>query len=747
MPLPNMQMPKIEDDVVIFQGGMDRTTPNTKLRPGHVRSSQNWQCVSNEEGGGYERVGGYERFTGQSSPSGSTFQIVLISSWNLKPSLWTSAETDLAGVELSGSTAGLQALLRVYSGPTPYPLIGGGTYRPLRSAAVEDANDPLWEGQAYIILPILSNVSLVAGETLRARYFDIAGNFSSYWDVGVVAGVGDPNGPLSERLNATITATIADGTRAKRDAPPGAGAVLGVCSLVANGVRTVYVWKNTADGAASAIYKSSSTGWTAVPLYSEIRFTAGGTSQPAEGATLTKGSVTATIKRVVQESGDWAAGTAAGRLIITAASSGNFTSGAATVGAINLTLSGAESAITLLPNGKYQLEVANFRGQLATKRIYGADGVNRGFEFDGDVLVPIETKASTDTPKFVRGHHNHLVFSIGSSSMISGPGSPYKFAAAAGGLELATGDEITGMLVQAGNQDTAALAIFGRNSSGVLYGTSIANFNYKGFATMTGALPYMQANLDQSYVWDDRGVMNFAAAQEYGNFKQATLTSNLGYYLVDRKTLGVMCCVSTDRSQFRLFFSDGSALYMTIVNGRLIGSMAQQFPNTFTCVWNGEDANGLEETFAGGANGSVYQLDKGTSFDGAPISQFLVFTQNFMKAPSIKKKFYRGELEIDAEQYAEFSFGYSLRYGTSKSFQPDTTPADNALRIISAWDSFVWDDFTWDGATKGPIELDIKGKGEAIQMVISGSSDYVQPFRLSSLTTHFTYTRRTRCSY
>lgn len=744
MPLPAFQMPDVRDDVVIFEGGLDLTTPILKLKPGHVKGAQNWYAVSNQEGGGYERTGGYERFTGQVRPSSSRYTIMQMRSWALKPTDWNTTSLDLVGVKLHGSTTGILATLRVYPGATPWPQIGGGTYRQQRSFSVEDDTDPLWEGFAYLIVPTTISAVFQAGETLRASYYDIAGNESAQWDVGVIDVTAGAANPLTVATTNAITAIVADGARAVLIPPPGSGPILGVVSLITSGVRTVYAWRNTVDGTAAAIWKSSLSGWQAVTLYSEVRFTAGGASVPAEGATLTKGAVTATIKRVVRESGAWTDSDAAGRLIITTPSGGNFSAGAATIGAINLTLDGAQSAITLLPNGRYEFDVANFGGQLTTKRIYGADGVNRGFEFDGTVLVPIETKASTDTPKYVRRHHNHLVFAIGSSLIISGVGVPYAFNAAEGALELAVGDEVTGLQVQPGNQDTAAMAVFSRNSSGMLYGTSAADFSYTSFSTMTGALAHMTTNLDQSYVMDDRGVIGIQAAQEYGNFKQATLTANLSKYVTDRKSLASCVCINMERSQVRLFFTDGSALYLTIVNGRLIGAMPMQFQHGFRCVWNAEDGSGTEETFAGGNDGHVYLLDSGASFDGAPISHFLIFTPNFMKSPSTNKIFRNGYLEINAAHYAEFEVGYALRYDSASVFQPVSTLFDNSGRIVQTWDAFIWDNFIWDGVTQGPMEIEIKGKSEVIQMVINGSSDYVQAFRLSSLHTHYSLLRRTR---
>lgn len=63
-----------------------------------------------------------------------------------------------------------------------------------------------------------------------------------------------------------------------------------------------------------------------------------------------------------------------------------------------------QTAITLAPSGKYSFVIGNLSGSTGTKRIYGADGVSRGFEFDGDILVPIHTGMVTDTPKHVTVH-------------------------------------------------------------------------------------------------------------------------------------------------------------------------------------------------------------------------------------------------------------------------------------------------------------------------------------------------------
>ena len=60
----------------------------------------------------------------------------------------------------------------------------------------------------------------------------------------------------------------------------------------------VFAWRDNAGGTACDIHRSSPTGWTPVTLFKELAFTAGSGTAPAEGSTITKSGVTATVKRV-----------------------------------------------------------------------------------------------------------------------------------------------------------------------------------------------------------------------------------------------------------------------------------------------------------------------------------------------------------------------------------------------------------------------------------------------------------------
>ncbi len=681
-------MSPVKVDVVTLKGGFDQLTPTFSLAPGFCRDARNFECAPT---GGYARIGGYERFDGRAKPSDSIYALVQVSSFVNIPTV---------GQTLTGFT----------SGATGQIIALGSNYVALtRLTGTFDDGEIVSVGVTTIGLTVTLSVNLTAKQ--RAEYLNLA----------------------------------ADAYRALIGVVPGSGPVRGVVSHIISGVHQVYALRNNSGGTACNLFKATASGWSQITLYNEVAFTAGAVATPAEGDTLTQSGKTSTIKRIVLISGSWTAGNAAGKLIVTTPSPSNYTAGAATIGSVTLTLSGAQTAISLLPGGTFEFDVANFSGQLGTRRIYGCDGVNRAFEFDGTVLVPIDTGATVDTPKHIRVLNTRVFLSIGSSLLGSAAGLPYVFTAIAGAVEIAVGDVISGMLVQPGNQDTSTMGILARNSSGMLYGTDSTTFKFVPFNGSTGAIDYMCQNLSQSYVLDDRGVISFRSAQEFGNFLQSTLTQNIQTYISEKRSLSACSTISKDKSQFRMFFSDGSGLYTTIVNGEHFGSMPVAFSHPFFCAWNGELANGDDVSYVGGKDsGYVYQLDRGSSFDGNAVDASITLNWNAMQSIRSRKRYRRGSVEVQGNTYAEFSFGYSLGYESTEIDQPVATAYESNLGGVGQWDSSNWDEFTWDGRILSPTEIEVVGTAENIQITLSSSADYIYPFTVNSLILHYSMRRGLR---
>jgi hypothetical protein len=543
-------------------------------------------------------------------------------------------------------------------------------------------------------------------------------------------------GSISSANNARYNHLAANAYRANIAAPTGSGMIRG--GFIYNDL--VYCVRDNVGETASNLFVESASGWQQVPFFNEVSFTNGAVAVPADGATLTQGGVTATLKRAVKQSGAWT-GTAAGRLIITNPSGGNFAAGAATLsGGVTVTLSGVQTAITLLPGGQGETVQANFSGQLSARRIYYADGVNRMFEFDGETVVPIATGTVPDMPKHVTAFKNHLFCSIQSSVFNSAIGDPYNWTALAGAAELACGDTITNFLVQPGSQTAGAMSIHARNTTFLLYGTSAANWNLVTYNNGVGALDYTAQNLAQSYIMDDRGVMSLTSSLNFGNFDNATITNLIRPFIAEKRTK--VSCSSLDRSkgQYRVFFTDGSGLYITISGNEVKGCMPVHFPDFANVAWEGTLSNGELVKYFGGGNGHVYQLDMGTSFDGESINSFITLNWNSIKSPRLLKRYRRASIEASSNGYAQLSFGYALGY--SDSAIPQGTVIGYPMPFSSVyWDSFTWDNFVWDGKTLFPTECELSGTAENIQITIGSDSTNFMPYAINSIILHYS-TRR-----
>ena len=676
--------PKVNYDLIRLNGGLDQVTPTLSLPPGVARRAANFECSIT---GGYTRIAGYERFDGRPSPSAAVYNILVCA--------------------LTGTVA---------VGNTVVGLASGATGRVIARA-----------GNEVIITRETS--TFVTGEALTV----------SSTNVGVITYVQGIS--ADGLLDVTYRNLAADNYRADITVVPGAGAVLGVGYY--NG--TLYAWRNNIGATASVMYRSTSSGWTAVTLGKTMSFDSGTVLIP-DGVTLTGQSSGATgvVARTVLEDGTYASSNATGHLILSSVT-GVFTVGenlriGATTYAHVLT---APVQIVLAPSGRYETVIANFGGGTTNYKLYGCDGVNNAFEFDGTTYVPIRTGMAADRPNHICFHKQHLFLSFGASLQFSALGYPYQWTPLLGAGEVAMNAEITNLLVLPGNQSSGALGVYTRQDTSVLYGTSSANFQLSAFNTGTGAYAYTAQNLDQSYVLDDRGVISMSTSLNFGNFVPASLTMNIRPYIEAHRNLAVGSSVNRDKGQYRIFFSDGSALYLTISNGNVLGSMPIQFLHTINCCIDGEAPSGGTVQFFGSGNGFVYQMDMGTSFDGGAIAANMNLVYNSTKSPRVLKRYRKASVEITGDSYAEIQFGYDLGYRTPALTQAIDETYQNDLRS-SYWDEMIWDNFVWDGTDIAPSEIEVTGTAVNMSIRISSNSDLLPSFTVNNIIVHYTLRRGIR---
>ena len=679
----SLRFPSVQTKYYQFGGGLDQVSPPLTMPEGFTIKASNVEVGTY---GGYSRIKGYERYDGQTNPSSAQYNSIPV----------TVTGSYAIGNTITGVTSGATAVLIAATASTWY-------------------------------------VTKVVG-TFVAEVINIAGAPVATSSAGASTG-----GAATMALNATYLNLAADQYRADIAAVPGSGSILGVWRF---GV-CIYAFRNNAGGTAAVMYKSSVTGWTAVTMYNEVSFTVGAVTTPADSETLTQGGVTATVKRVVTQSGTWA-GTAAGRFIITNPTGGNFAAGAATLsGGATVTLSAVQTAITFLPGGEFEFVNYNFGGAANTTKMYGCDGANRCFEFDGTTLVPIVTGMATDTPEHITAFKKHLFISIAGSVQHSGIGTPYIWTPITGAAELAVGDQCTGFMLQTGGTSVGTMVALNRNQTYMLYGNSSTDWNLVLYNPDAGAVEWTAQYIGQGVLLDDRGITTLATSQNFGNFASSTLSRKVDPTLRDLIDSANASCTVREKNQYRLFFSGGSALYVTFEGTKLSGIMPVSLTNPVTCIASQENTGGVEEIYFGSTNGMVYQMERGTSFDGEVIDWNLQLSYNHFGSPRTLKQYKKAVLEISGSTYCEFDFSYLLGYGSTELSQPGTETITNNLSS-SFWDSFVWDNFFWDGQNLLPSEIDIDGTAENVSLVFSGSSDEFDSFTMNGVSIDYIPRRRLR---
>jgi hypothetical protein len=682
------QLPKVAVKTYFtpFEGGLDTETPRIAVKPGRVRASQN---VYQGPNGGYMVMGGYERYSGKAAPSAATYSTLPV----------TLAAAVVVGDVVTDNTAAAY-----------------GTVIAITTT--------------HLVLTLVTGVFAVGNIKIGAAV------------VGTCSAAQTAGNATTKRLDAQYTNLAADVYRSAIAAVPGSGALRGIWYYKG----TWYAVRNAVDGLSEAMYKSSALGWAAVALGMELNFTSGGTYEIKAGDTITGsvGGATAVITKVAVQDGTWAGGDCVGKLIF-ATKTGNFQAENLNVGAnMNVaTIAGNAAAITFAnPNGKFEFRNANFTGSQDTSKIYGCDGANRGFEFDGTTFVPIETGMST-YPTHVYEHKYQLFFSFLGSAQHSAPGLPYVWSPIYGEDEIGMGDRITGFVSQPGSETASTLSIFNRNSIGMLYGSTTADWNLALYKKEAGAIEWTAQFIGNTFMLDDRGITKLTTSQGYGNFSDATVSVNFQSWLETKKQQVSCSFVSSDKNLYGIFFNDKTGIFCTVKGGEIVAAMPVIFPAKVTCICATEDTSGNEIIMFGDENGFVHQMFSGTSFDGAEIEWSLDLVYDHINSPTVAKRFRKGIFEIQGDGYAEFNFSYSLGYGSADIAQPASQMGEMILSSEN-WDAFTWDAFTWDGVNLSPMSFDMSGTATNISLRLQGRSDYNSPLKFSGALLQYSPTKETR---
>lgn len=550
----------------------------------------------------------------------------------------------------------------------------------------------------------------------------------------VANGVALLNGSTDDALNkAYLQLAIAD-LRAQIQVVPGEGRILG-CAIY-EGV--VYAFRNAVGGASAAMFRSSAAGWVQVGLGSSLNFSAGLAAGIAEGDTITgvTSGASGVVRRVIVQSGTFAGNNAVGYLVIAQGIvNGPFQNGETLqVGGTNrATAAGASIANTLLPNGRYEFRVHNFFGHTATRRLYGVDGVNRAFEYQSgatEFFGQIRTGMTSDTPRHLGIHRERLYLAFsGGSLQRSAKGEPVDWTTIVlGAAELALGEEIVAILEEIGT----TLFVFGRHKTKYLAGEP-PNEVLDNFSDNTGAMEWSVQRIAKGVYLDDIGFSTLATTQQFGNYLASPISELIQPLIEQIKPRVIASVVCRDRAKYRLFLDDGQFVSLGFRGNKIAGFMLCGYGKVVRTIFQGEDSGGKEMIVFGSDDGYVYQAERGTSFDGQPISAFLRTAFHFSKTPGQEKHYRRAQFDIECRGPTTLQVGVDYSFADpSLSGEPIkdlTLPGGGAF-----WNLFNWNQGNWGTALVAPAIVDLDSDGINISFLFSHSSAVEEAHRLDGVT-------------
>lgn len=352
----------------------------------------------------------------------------------------------------------------------------------------------------------------------------------------------------------------------------------------------------------------------------------------------------------------------------------------------------------LLPGGKYLFENTNFGGSASTVMMYGVDGKNKGFQFDGAVYTQITTGMVNDAPILLIEHAKHLFFGFPNGSLQHSPPTqptgPWSVVINAG--ELGMGEE----LVDIKSLPGGVLGIFCKDSISLLYGTGVGSWQLVSHSKESGAIAGTVQHAGRTIYLNRTGIADLSATNAFGDFKEGTLSWPIHPLLKKLKSLAVCSVVIPEKNQYRIFFSNNQFITATFLGGKGPSFSLGEYPVPVLTVAAARRADDeVGEVYFGSEDGYVYKMDSGVSLDHEPMRAYVRLHYAHQRDPRRKKR-YRGlVIELDSDG----SKKVNLRFFADFSFVSTDTPVSPLTDLSTPsggnpgiWNVSNWNQFSWD---------------------------------------------------
>lgn len=508
-------------------------------------------------------------------------------------------------------------------------------------------------------------------------------------------------------------------------------------------IRGLAAWENFSIAIRNNnVYSSTGSGWTRinVPSYGTVRVNGGSQT----GGTLIVDGLTAT-----PQIGDTFV-IAGVDLIYTIVSPVTVSGGGATITINpNLDSSPADNEIitflTANKTGNNKNRFAKYRLGTAQK-IAGVDGTNYPFIYNGTTYTQLNSAPSdVEAAEHIVFFKNQMFFAKGDVLTFTAPYSDNDFNPANGAGNISVGSRITGIVVF-----REQLIIFAEDKIDRLTGNTLSDFVLQPIARNIGCVDrdtIQEIGSDVMFLGPD-GLRLLSATDRIGDIDLAVVSKSIQKEVTDFLTASTSFAsvVIKKKSQYRLFgFNENISASSS--NGILGTQLAGDQSNYFgwaelrgikAHVADSNYRDTIETVLFANADGYVYEMESGNSFDGAKI--FATFSTPFVPItdPRIRKTFYKLFLYLDPQGSVKVSTNLKLDFDDADIIQPSTILFSNTANIVEFYGSpnSTYGVTIYGSKLKKVFQSQLIGSGfTASLQFVSDSTD--PPFNLDAATIEF----------
>ena len=675
-----------------LDGGVDLISSHFDMRPGRLVAAFNFEMIAGKKA--YGRLGGYERCVGDTLPS----------------------ETRVALLEIESITGSIAVDDEFLSGAI--------LVRALKAIATPIDGD---------ILPVATHESTLADGLV----FTGTGNSFTLTEENI-----DTSSLTLSEIQAYRRQAI-EQTRDNIDAVPGTGNNDGGFRLRGKN----YVFR------AGKLYEGSGYTWTEIAL-PEVLYFDEGTVALTVGATLTDGTATGVIASITRQEGSWDSGAATadqskGYVTLTGVTNGPFTVGATLSDGVGgaAKVDVANVQVTLTAGGHYETTSPyNFTNLINNESVYGVDGVNDAFEFDGTNYIPIyHPDAGSKKPIHINIHQERLqLFYTGGEFAYSVSGEPRVYNALLGAGTWSTGSEIVGSKIIHGNAE----AVFCGDCTWYLLGdgiyddtTATRNWQFLRHDSNVGALEWSIAERGSTYFVSDSEIRKLIATNTSAGYSTSPILTDVQPYVSDNAENIQASIWCKKKSQYRLFFDDGKGLIASFDGGNPKGAIPIKYAHDVQRCWSATE-DGKELMFFLSDTGYLYRMDSGNSFDEEYIEGSFRIPFHHYGSPRNDKRFPQMSLELDAPVFltSDTSFTYTVNYdyGSTDSPQPTVQTVDDVEAAGGLYGSNSgYGNFVYGGPLVSEIVADLDGYGANMSVLMTYKTRYDSAFAFRNASIDF----------